>query len=137
VSSHKPNKQRKSFFNAPIHVRRKRIRARLALKGDRYAGVRSTTVRAGDTVEILRGDHGNPSKGKRSDGDRRGRAGTSGVVVSVNSQNGTLSVDGVTVQKKDGKEVPYPVHASNVVIVKLDESDPLRLQRLSERAGGA
>ena len=54
----KPNKQRKAHFNAPLHEKRKRISARLQLdKPDaRFDGVRTVTVRVGDTVRVIRGD---------------------------------------------------------------------------------
>ena len=46
MSSKKPGKQRKAQFNAPIHVKRKRIRARLRTEDPDLAGVRTITVRA-------------------------------------------------------------------------------------------
>ena len=47
VKSMKPGKQRKAFFNAPMHEKRKRLSARLLLdKPDsRFDGVRNVTIR--------------------------------------------------------------------------------------------
>ena len=80
MTTKKPGKNRLSQRKAPIHVKRKRIRARLLTNDPNLQNVRTVTVRVGDEVEILRGDFGNPnsiksdSKGKRL-GQSRGRAG--------------------------------------------------------------
>ena len=55
VKSSKPGKQRKAQYNASMHTKRKRVSARLQLDkpDERFAGVRSVTVRAGDTVRVM------------------------------------------------------------------------------------
>ncbi len=130
AKSSKPGKQRKSQANAPIHVKRKRIRARLQLDkpDERLAGLRSVTIRVGDTVRVVRGDfaHG----GKRVGGKRNADPLT-GKVINVNSHNGRIFVEGATATKSDNKEEGVPVHASNVVVTKLDETDKLRMQHLT------
>ena len=70
MSSKQPGKQRKAQFNAPTHVKRKRIRARLRTDDPELAGVRTITVRVGDEVEVLRGDFGSPNSAKP---DTRGK----------------------------------------------------------------
>ena len=126
VKSSKPGKQRKAQANAPQHIKRRNVAARLMLANpdERLAHLRSTPVRVGDTVRVVRGDmaHG----GKRHDGA------TEGVVLTVDSNTGRLTIEGVTVAKSDNREEAVPVHASNVVIVRLDESDKLRMQKLTE-----
>ena len=101
----------------------------LANPDERLAHLRSTTVRVGDTVRVVRGDmaHG----GKRHGGKRHDST-TEGVVLTVDSNTGRLTIEGVTVAKSDNREEAVPVHASNVVIVRLDESDKLRMQKLTE-----
>lgn len=130
VKSSKPGKQRKAQYNAPIHVKRKRVRARLQLdKPDvRLAGVRTVTIRVGDTVRVIRGDlaHG----GKRVGGKRK-KDPTTGKVLNINSDAGRLFVEGATATTSDNKEEALSVHASNVVVVKLDETDKLRMQSLT------
>ena len=137
MTSSQPRKQRKSQYNAPPHIKRKRMRARLILdKGDsRFATVRSVTVRVGDEVEVIRGDFGHPSKGKRNNGPR-GRAGLRGTVLAVLPETGHIHISEATTQKSDGKEVAYPIHVSNVVVKRLDESDAKRLAKLQERTKG-
>ncbi len=131
VKSSKPGKQRKAQAHAPQHIKRRNVAARLMLANpdERLAHLRSTTVRVGDTVRVVRGDmaHG----GKRHGGKRHDGA-TEGVVLTVDSNTGRLTIEGVTVAKSDNREEAVPVHASNVVIVRLDESDKLRMQKLTE-----
>jgi large subunit ribosomal protein L24 len=61
--------------------------------------------------------------------------GTRGEVTEVDTATGRVTVEGVTIRKADQTEVARPVHASNVVIVKLNDSDPWR-QRMLRRGGG-
>jgi len=64
---------------------------------------------------IMRGDH----------------TGTEGKVEQVNLKHITIVVEGVSVPKADGTEVPRPVHPSNVMITKLDLGDDIRELTLS------
>ena len=45
-------------------------------------------------------------------------------------------IEGVTHSKADGKDEGIPIHSSNVVVVKIDDSDPIRLKKLQSRNGG-
>lgn len=74
-------------------------------------GVKSIPLRTGDTVKVLRGDH----KGK------------DGKVAGINLKKMTITVDGVSVTKADGTEVPRPIQPSNVMITKLELKDEKRL----------
>ena len=129
VKSRKPGKQRKAQANAPLHVKRKRIRARLQLDkpDERIAGLRSATVRVGDTVRVVRGDF---SHGGKRVGGKRNADPLTGKVINVDSKNGRIFVEGATTTKSDNREEAVPVHASNVVVTKLDETDKLRMQKL-------
>ncbi len=133
VRSSKPGKQRKALANASKQSKRRTLRARLATSDPRFAGIRSVTVRVGDTVEVQRGDFGHPSKGKRL-GDSRGRAGVKAKVVGIDSSNGKIMIEGITSSKSDDKEEGLPIHVSNVVVTSLEESDPLRMKKLMERS---
>jgi large subunit ribosomal protein L24 len=53
-------------------------------------------------------------------------------VLGVDASTGRLTIEGVTSTKSDNREEAVPVHASNVVVVRLDESDKLRMQKLTE-----
>jgi len=76
---------------------------------------RSIRVIKGDTVKVIRGDH----------------AGSTGLVDFVITKSARIVVDGVSVKKADGTEVPRPVDPSNVVITELNLDDKLREQKLS------
>ena len=135
-----PGKNRLSQNKAPIHVKRKRMRARLITDDPNLQNVRTVTVRVGDEVEILRGDYGNPnstksdSKGKRL-GQSRGRAGLKSKVTRVDTSRGRIFVDGLTISTADGKEEALPIHPSNLVVTALYEGDPVRIKQLIERGG--
>ena len=139
--SKKAGKQRQAQTAAPIHVRRKRIRARLVSDDPDLALIRTVTVRVGDEVEVLRGDFGFPnsaktdSRGKRL-GQSRGRAGVKSSIVGVDGKSGYVMVEGVTTSTADGKEEALPIHPSNLIVTKLYEGDPLRIKRIMERANG-
>jgi len=111
-----PRKQRKRSETAPLHERQNEVRATLTDELREEYGQRNVRVNAGDTVEVLRGDH----------------AGTDGEVVSVDLSTKRITVEDVTVEKADGEEVPRPIPASNVRVTDLDLEDERRQARLQE-----
>ena len=129
VKSKKPGKQRKEQANAPDRKEEENACSPTTKESDsRLDGVRSVTVRVGDTVRVIRGDfaHG----GKRVGGKRNANP-LEGNVINVDSNTGRLFIEGATSTKSDNKEEAVPVHCSNVVVVKLDETDKLRMQKLT------
>ena len=112
--STQPRKERKALYNAPVHVRRARIAAHLDEPLLLKYNTRSTTVRKGDTVRIMRGEY----------------AGPTGKILEVNTRTGKVTVDGVTVSKAKATQVARPLDPSNLVITKLDLTDPLRRAKL-------
>lgn len=116
----KPRKQRKRAFDVHQFKREKLMSAHMSqkyLEDTKVTYPRSLPVRKGDTVLIMRGD------------DR----GHEGKVTEVDRKAFRIYVDGATVNKADGTEVGRPIHPSNVMITKLDMSDPWR-KRLIDRA---
>ncbi len=111
MTSSQPRKQRKSRYQAPLHLRNKLLGAMLSEELKVKHKIKSIPVRMGDTVKILRGDYRD----------------TEGKVAGVNLDKFTITVDGVTVTKSDGTEVPRPIHPSNVMITKLEIKDKRRL----------
>ncbi len=109
--SSQPRKQRKSRYQAPLHIRHKLMGAMLSPELREKHKIKTIPVRAGDVVKVLRGDN----KGKE------------GKVAAVNLAKLTITVDGVSVAKADGTEVPRPVQPSNVMITKLETKDAMRL----------
>ena len=113
TTSSKPGKQRKSFFKAPLHAKRKHVSAPLSKDLRSKHGQRSASVRAGDKVKVLRGQYqGAVGKVDRTDVDRK-----------------RVYIVGVEVTKKNGAKVQYPIHPSNVMITDLVLSDKRRMKR--------
>jgi len=104
------------IYNAPLHKRRKMIASHLAedliLKYRR----RSLPVVKGDTVKVMRGEF----------------KGHTGKVRGINTRKWSVEVEGVAITKVDGKKVPRPLHASNLLITKLNLTDPWRRRKLEE-----
>ena len=115
--SKQPRKQRKSFFNAPLHLRHKLLTAPLSEKLKAELGIKRLPVRKGDVVRIMRGDW----------------KGHEGKVTKVDLKRVRIYVEGVTIKKADGTPVLYPIHPSNVQIVKLDLSDEWRKKIIERR----
>ena len=109
-----PRKQRKQVAQAPLHARHRQVHATLSDDLRERWGRRRVRVNAGDTVEVMRGDH----------------AGETGEVLGVDLKAGTVTVEDVTVEKADGEEVPRPLDASNLRVTKLDLADDRREARL-------
>jgi len=111
-----PRKQRNKKRDAPLHEKQKQVRATLTADLREEYGQRNVRVNAGDTVEVLRGDH----------------AGEEGEVLKVDLRDEVIHVEEVTVEKTDGEEVPRPLDASNVRVTELDLEDEVRQERLEE-----
>ena len=117
VKSSQPKKQRRAFFNAPLHKRQKMMAAPLSKELREKYGIRSLPVRVGDEVVIMRGDW----KGHR------------GKVVEVDLKRMRIYVEGVTVTNARGEPRYYPIHPSNVMIVKLNLDDKRRLEIIERK----
>jgi len=117
VESKKARKQRKSFYNAPSHIRRRNVSSHLSEELQKEYKLRSLQVIKGDTVRVMRGDED--------------ILGLEGKVATVITKSGRVAIDGVTIAKADGTQTARPVHASKVVITKLDLSDPRRKEMLA------
>ncbi len=116
--SHKPSKQRKYLYNAPLHHRGKIMSAHLSPELREKFGVRSMPIRKGDRVKVVRGDY----------------KGTEGEVISVDREKYRIAIKGLIRKKTDGTEIPIPIHPSKVIITKLDLKDDAR-KKILERKG--
>ena len=112
--STQPRKERKALHNLPVHKNRAQIASHLDEPLLLKYNTRTATVRKGDTVRVLRGEY----------------AGISGKVLEVNSRTRKVTVDGVTVTKAKATQVARPLDPSNLVITKLDLTDPKRREKL-------
>ena len=117
-----PRKQRKRQYEAGKHQMKKQVSAHLGPnylhhKENKYWYLpRSIPIRKGDTVKILRGAN----------------KGLSGKVAEVDLKKGKITVEGATLAKADGKQIPKWINASNVCITKLDRSDKRRNKKLKQ-----
>jgi large subunit ribosomal protein L24 len=102
------------LHNAPLHKKRKWISSHLAenllLKYDR----RSLPVVKGDTVKIMRGSF-------RGHEDK---------ISKVNVKDQTVEIEGVTITTAKGTKIAKPIHASTLLITKLNVTDKWRRQKL-------
>ncbi len=116
-NSIQPRKQRLADYNKNYNQRNRAMAAHLnddLLK--EYSRTRSVTVRKGDTVKVVRGAF-------------RGQVAK---VVKSFPARGLISIEEATLTKADGKKVARMFRPSNVVITKLDLSDPWRREKLNK-----
>jgi len=123
TSSIKARKQRKARANAPLHKKHRMVAAHLDSALVSEYNVRSLPIRKGDTVRIVRGEQDL----KKSEAK----------VAEVILKDCKIIIEGVTVPKADGTQKPRPVDPSDVVITKLDLSDPWRKEKLDSLKKGA
>jgi large subunit ribosomal protein L24 len=109
-----PRKQRNQTESASLHERHKQVNATLSDELREEFDTRRVRVNAGDTVEVMRGDH----------------AGEEGEVLDVDLRDAVVRVEDVTTEKADGEEVPRALDASNLRVTDLDLEDDVREARL-------
>lgn len=119
LRSSKARIQRKNLYNAPTHVKSKAVCAHLSTDLREKYGKRSVRVCRGDTVVVMRGNE-----------DIRGNEGK---VLEIITKDGKVIIDGITINQADGTAVARPIHASNLVITKLDLSDEWRAEMLTKK----
>ena len=88
-------------------------------RAPRQYGVRSARVCKGDTVIVVRGNE-----------DIRN---IEGKVLEVYTKTGRVSIEGITINQADGTATERPIHASNLVITKLNTEDAWRTDSLSKK----
>jgi large subunit ribosomal protein L24 len=112
----KPNKQRKMLYEAPDHVRHKLLAAHLSPELRATHIVKSLSVRSGDTVRIMRGDHKS----------------FEGKITRIDLKKYRIYLEGLTREKVDGTTIFLPVHPSKVMVTRLNLDDKWR-KRILER----
>ena len=116
-ASKQPRKQRKYRSNAPLHILGKFLGSHLSKELRKKHGTRSTRVREGDKVKIMRGQF----KGKI------------GKVTLVNVKKSLVNVENIDMIKKDGSKVFYPLHPSSLMIMELKLDDKNRMKKLEAK----
>jgi large subunit ribosomal protein L24 len=107
-------KQRKYVYNAPLHLKHKMVSAGLSKELRKDYGFRSLPVRKGDTVKVISGGFKN----------------NSGKVSRVSLARRIAYIEGVEQTRADGSKAMYPIHPSNLQIIKLDLSDKKRIEKI-------
>lgn len=115
--SRQPRKQRKYRANAPLHVVRKFMRARLSKELKQRYKKRNFPVRKGDSVKIMVGNF-------------RGKLGK---VENVDLVHRKVYVEGIFREKRDGNKKPLGIESSNLMIMDIDLSDKLRRKALERK----
>ncbi len=116
-SSKQRRKQRKYIYNAPLHIRRKIMKATLSKSLREKFKKRSVTVRKEDVVKIMRGQF----------------KGVEGKVVEVDYKNYVIKVENATMKNSKGELVYYPIHPSNVMIIELNMEDKKREEAIKRK----
>ena len=114
-SSTQRRKQRKYNYNAPLHIKNKMMGTKLSKDLKKEYGIRTISVRKDDEVKVLVGDFKNKTA----------------KVVRRNLKKTRIHLDGIGKKRSDGTISSYPIHPSNVEIVKLNLDDKLRVQKLN------
>jgi large subunit ribosomal protein L24 len=102
------------MLRTPKHIRDAMIHSTLADNLREEHGRRSIRVIKGDNVRVMRGEYN----------------GIEGKIEKVNTQRGTLAIEGIQREKVRGGNVKVQIHASNVKIIGLNLDDKKRENRL-------
>jgi large subunit ribosomal protein L24 len=119
--STKARKQRKARSDAPLHMKKRMVSAHLDSALISEYNIRSLPVRKGDTVRILRG--------------MKDFKASEAKVASVDLKHCKIIIENITIPKADGTQKPKPIDPSDIVITKLDLSDPWRKDKLDALKG--
>jgi large subunit ribosomal protein L24 len=117
--SKQPRKQRKAQYNASNVRRSKMVGAHLSADLSQEYGKRSVRVIKGDTVKVMRGD--------------AEIVGVEGKVTDIDTIRGLVVIEGITIPKADGTQKARPLHASNLMVTKLELKDPRRKAKLEKK----
>lgn len=104
----KPDSERKKYFSAKMHQKKKNLHIHLSkdLRKTMKQKKRAIGVRKGDMVKIMRGQH----------------AGKNAKVTQVSIADRCVFLEGFTRKTARGKEIPVPFQASNLQLISLLES---------------
>ena len=118
--SKQPRKQRKDYFDAPHHLRNRRMTAPLSHALREKYGIRRLPVHKDDRVIVF--------KNRSEDEEIKGK------VIKVIPQRYSIHIEGHSKEKADGTIVSFPIHPSNVVITSLNLRDKKRREMIQRRS---
>lgn len=105
------------LIHVPKHQRDSMVGATLSDNLRQQYKRRSARVVKGDSVKVMRGEY----------------KGVEGKVDKVNTERGTLQIEGIQREKVRGGQVKVAIHASNVMITGLKGDDKYRTSMLSNQ----
>ena len=117
ASSTRSRKQRKYRYNAPLHIKRKFLAAKLETKLCKQIGKKTIVIKKNDEIIIKRGKY----KSKM------------GKVVALQIDKSTVHIENIKEKKGNGQEYMIPIHASNLQIIKLNLDDTRRIDKTAKR----
>ncbi|XP_071538062.1 large ribosomal subunit protein uL24 [Panulirus ornatus] len=113
-------KNRRCYFNAPSHIRRRYMSAPLSKELRQKYNVRSIPIRKDDEVQVVRGHYKGQQVGK---------------IVSVYRKKYCIYIERIQREKANGASVYVGIHPSKVCVVKL-KMDKDRKKVIEGRATG-
>ncbi len=113
MKSSKPSKQRKVFYNMPLHHQTSRVSGHLSKELRKELEKRSIALRKGDKVKIVRGS----KKGKE------------GKISRINRERARIYIEKIIRKKSDGTEILVPINPSNIVVLEIERDDDKRFKR--------
>ncbi len=114
MKSSKPSKQRRAFYETPLHRQNSNVSAHLSKELRKEIGKRSISLRKGDRVKIACGSH----------------KGVEGKITRVEKASSRIFIEKLVRKKSDGTEILVPVHSSNLLVTEIDRNDDRRLKRV-------
>ncbi len=112
IQSQKPGKQRKHFYQMPLHQTSKILSARLDKGLRKELGKKTLPLRKGDDVQIMRG------KNKKKKGK----------ILRIDRSGMTVFIEGIIRKKSDGTEIPVGISSSNLLIIEINRDDQKRVK---------
>jgi large subunit ribosomal protein L24 len=110
MKSKKPSKQRKAFYQAPLHKKHKLLAAHLSKELRNQWKRRSLPVRKGDEVKVMRGKF----------------KGTTGKISKIDLKKLKVYIENIKRKKVSGEEIHIPVNPSKLMIINPNMDDPKR-----------
>jgi len=114
MKSKKPSKQRKAFYEAPLHKKHKFLAAHLSKELRNQWKKRSLPLRKGDEVKVMRGKF----------------RGTTGKISKVDLKGVRVYMENVKRKKVSGEEFQVPIQPSKLMITNPNMDDPKRKETI-------
>ena len=115
-SSTQRRKQRKYIHRSPLHIKGKFLNVNLSSDLRKEYGIRSFRTRKDDFVKVCAGQFKEKT----------------GKIVRVSLIKSKVYIEKLTTKKNDGTTTLYPIHPSNIKILKFDLKDNLREEKLKK-----